>query len=408
MDSSLATIEPIPRPEEAQPTAPIVLWTGADLARPLPPIPWVVQGLEISPGAPTLLAGVGFSGKTLLAQSLVLSVASGRRAFGAHPVRQGRAIHLDYEQGATTSWCRYQRLGRATGITDLADLADLRFGPMPRLALDRSDTSWLEWLCAGATLLVIDSLRAAAPTLDENSSEMRRPLDVLTRVSEATGCAVVVIHHGRKPREDDRGSGAAQIRGSGAIFDACSNVLVLRGLRPGVVRVSHQKARVTGMLRPPFDLAIEDVEVDGVPRAGLSVQPIAPGRPEQSALEEALIDLVRRQPGLSQRDIEKVKGLGSAAQRRQARDRLLEQGRLRRESRGGAFAFFPTERVCVQARPIASDDQDTSGAPCVPPMEGDADTVATDALRSVAPDTAAGPCRSRPRRPILPTPEVSS
>jgi len=53
---------------------------GASLAEPLPELPWLVPALGIAPGAPVLVAGYGYSRKTLAAQSLLLSVASGQPA----------------------------------------------------------------------------------------------------------------------------------------------------------------------------------------------------------------------------------------------------------------------------------------------------------------------------------------
>src|SRR5690606_11381173 len=123
----------------------------------------------------------------------------------------------------------------------------------------------------GFSLCIIDSLRAAAPSIDENSSDVRRVLDVLNRVSEKTGCTCLVIHHARKPSKDSSGGARMAIRGSGAIYDACSSVLVFDGQKGLPTTVSHEKARNSGILADDFDLVIDDVEMGGEPRAGLLV-----------------------------------------------------------------------------------------------------------------------------------------
>ena len=43
----------------------------------LGPVPWMCQGLKLAPGAPTIVAGASFSGKTAMMQSVALGVATG-------------------------------------------------------------------------------------------------------------------------------------------------------------------------------------------------------------------------------------------------------------------------------------------------------------------------------------------
>src|SRR5687768_17999122 len=45
----------------------------------------------------------------------LVCIATGTRVFGMHPVRQGRVMHLDYEQGRRLTRTRYQRLAAALG-----------------------------------------------------------------------------------------------------------------------------------------------------------------------------------------------------------------------------------------------------------------------------------------------------
>ena len=99
MPDAFSDTDPMSVPDGS--AAPATLPTiGVDeIFAPLPPIPWLVQALRLAPGAPVVLAGYGFSGKTLLAQEIALCVASGKPVFGLFTCRMGRALHLDFEQG---------------------------------------------------------------------------------------------------------------------------------------------------------------------------------------------------------------------------------------------------------------------------------------------------------------------
>jgi hypothetical protein len=282
-------------------------WVTAEgLDEQLPPIPWVIEGLEIAPGFPTLVAGYGYSAKTVTAQALALAVATGRPALGVFPVRQGKVRHIDYEQGQRLTLERYQRLGRVLGIK-FSDLGDsLGFVPLPREKLDDpSIENLLVRELEGITLAIFDSFRAGAPRTDENSSEASEPLRMLGRVSEATGCAIIVIHHARKTNEGD--SDERQIiRGSSGIFDACQSVWTFVAKKGEPTRASCAKARCTGRKLETFVIHVEDVAKDGDERWGMKVRyeeeanasVEAEGRRRQD-LEDTIVELLKGRPGSS-------------------------------------------------------------------------------------------------------------
>jgi hypothetical protein len=257
-----------PEPNCARKSQNPAAWPALDAAAifaRIEPVQHLLGAFDICPGAPTLFAGVGFSGKTVASQSLALSVAAGTKAWGSYPVRRGRVLHPDYEQGKHLSCTKYQRLA-APMMIGPADIADrLVLVPMPQIYLDSpAAEAFYEERCKGFDLVIIDSLRAACPSMEV--------LDMLNRVSGKTGACFVVIHHARKPQKDSPGGARASIRGSGAIFDACGSVLVFDGSDKGEpVRVTHEKARTTGRLADDFLLRIEDQEIDGHARAGLTV-----------------------------------------------------------------------------------------------------------------------------------------
>jgi hypothetical protein len=124
---------------------------------------------------------------------------------------------------------------------------------------------------SGRDLAIVDSLRAASAGQDENDSGIRTGLDMLGAVSEATGCRALVIHHARKQGPDDPG-GRYAIRGSSAIFDSVDAAYLFSAGKGEPVHVEQVKARSHGEPVEDFALVISDVDRDGDPRAGLSVE----------------------------------------------------------------------------------------------------------------------------------------
>lgn len=220
----------------AEPTWPavggrtIATFGGTDIAQPLPPLPYLVEKLGIASGAPTCIAGYGFGGKTIACQAMALALVANRPVWGAFFPRAGRVLHLDYEQGQRLTFERYQRLARADGI-DLAEVDDrLRVAIAPAVYLDDAGAEDVfARTMDGFDLVIIDSLRAAAPSADENSSEVRKYIDRLGRATAKTGAVCIFIHHARKPKADDPDGAKFKIRGSSALFDACASVFVVRG-----------------------------------------------------------------------------------------------------------------------------------------------------------------------------------
>ncbi|MEI9936675.1 MAG: AAA family ATPase [Pseudomonadota bacterium] len=258
----LARGELVGAPASGGTSATVPAWTElgiSEICAPLPPVPWLVQDLEIAPGAPAIIGGYGFSGKTVAAQALALSVATGKPVWGAFAARTGRVLHIDYEQGSRLTRDRYQRLMVGIGATAEQVGERLVVVPMPGVYMSSHSTEeFLSRRCEGLDLTIIDSLHASCPGIEENEAGARAPLDMLTRVSERTGCAFVVIHHARKPSKDGAGGAKVGLRGSGALFDACASVLMFAADKDEPPTVKHEKARITGKTAGDFALKIED------------------------------------------------------------------------------------------------------------------------------------------------------
>lgn len=236
-----------------------------DIFAPLGPIPWVVEDLSLAAGAPGILGGYGGRGKSWFAQGLALCVATGE-PFGTIRVKRGKVVYLDYEQGSRLTFQRFQQLalGLGKGPTDLTETLATHIMPTFRLNSDGAETKMAK-LVEGAALCIIDSLSACVTGIDENTSAMRDPLDMLTRVSELTGCAFLVLHHTRKPPENPsvKVDKEMSLRGSSGIHAACSTIWVLDHGSKGVLQLTHVKSRAS-KVRDSLNMNLTDVDGGGV------------------------------------------------------------------------------------------------------------------------------------------------
>jgi hypothetical protein len=293
------------------------LLTGDQIFAQLDPIKWVSPELCLGPGRPTLVPGYGYSLKTYSLQSMAVAIATGRRIWGEFRCVKGKVLHLDYEQGEYATRTRYQRLAFGLGASPEELFESLSLACFPDVYLNSPGVEGtLCRLCDTFSLCIIDSFRAAVPGVDENDSGVRLYLDILTRVSERTGCAFVVVHHAGKdsPDRDSRQSA----RGSSAIFDACGTVLKLAGKKafePVKVELVKTSAAASGKMQQT-SFYIEAVDIcsdDGSnPKAGIRIehrteeqidQPESPAV-KISSLKPALTELLQRHPtGLSTREV---------------------------------------------------------------------------------------------------------
>lgn len=319
-----------PPAQATAPTTPAITWVGPDrIFAPLPPMTWVSPDLMIGPGRPTELIAYGGTGKSLAMQALGLASAAGAPIWSRFGVPQAmRVCHLDYEQGARDTFFRYQRLAIGHGV-DLRALSDrLRVAAMPSVYLtDEAAYEAYARIADQHDLVMIDSLRASTPGVDENDSSVRSYIDVLTRVSEATGAAFLFIHHTGKSGGGYGSAGRDKRelgRGSSAIFDGCGCVLSIElgsePTAPRKVTMTKPPTSSEGAVIAPFGLVISDVARDGNPRAGVAVTWVELAAPDDQVEANAaydrdverLLGAIAAQPGASTRTIRTRVGMKHA------------------------------------------------------------------------------------------------
>lgn len=241
VNSELTSLRPAP---SVQAGGGFVGVPASVLVEPLPPVKYLIQHFGIAQGRPTLLSGYGGLGKTIVAQALALHIASGLPTCWSLPIASGSVWHFDYEMTRAPLQRRYQRL--AVGHEIPLQDCDLHLCSMPEIYL--SDTAAQDALSRATedvSLAIIDNLSAATATssLKENEAGIRRYLDMLTRVTEKTGCAFLVLVHERKASKEDGADPLQMVRGNSSITAAANSVVRLVADKDtGTLALSQPKA----------------------------------------------------------------------------------------------------------------------------------------------------------------------
>jgi hypothetical protein len=278
--------------------APIPFETTDQIPDEIPPIAYVSERLHLAPGRPACLVGYSGAGKTLLAACLALAVAapdelvaknpSAGVAWGGIPIdRRGKVLMLDLEVGSYLTKARINRLAKGRWALPRHWKDRLGFACMPNFSLVHADAeAKLTATLKGITLCIIDSLTALTPGVDENSKYMADHMALLTRVSEATGCAILVLHHEGKPPAD--GPRAVHLRGRGhsSIQGIWSSQWAVSTREGGRLVLEHGKTQWNGGLRPSWACQILDVATDKGPAEGVRIASMAGGDTE--AAEEVV------------------------------------------------------------------------------------------------------------------------
>jgi hypothetical protein len=286
------------------------------------------------------IVSYGGSGKSWLGVEMTIAVASGTPWLGRFGTKAGRCLYLDWENGLYEMRRRFQAVARArdlsfpvsgVALSSMPSVYMTDAGDFGRAVLDAS---------AGCALVVVDTLKAATPGVDENDSNMRVGLDQLRRVGEQTGCTFVVLVHGKKGGPNAGTDPREQGRGSSAIFDAADSVFHVTYTPNEPLRVSQTKARM-GRLAEPFQVTISDTD-----NGGVLVSATAAARPESVAADDfqklcdSVLEVVRANPGASGRLV-RAKTKGARAQATLAALEMLERhGAIRNTGKSNAAKWI--------------------------------------------------------------------
>lgn len=225
-----------------RPTVPFpALDLGAFLERPPAPPDWDLHGYWAR-GDVVLVTGDPGVGKSLNAQAIAAKSAGGGGEHLGDQLAARRVLYLDLESPEDVV---YDRL-RAFGVHGNLDTFRYLWRP-PGVDLTHDDG--LARLRATiddhrAEIAWIDSLRRAAPALDENDSRQVSTLfSSLRDIALELRCSIVIIHHPRKPVGDAKVEALYAARGSGDLPGSVDSYIFYRKLSGGLIRIEHGKAR---------------------------------------------------------------------------------------------------------------------------------------------------------------------
>jgi len=159
------------------------------------PSNYIVEGLIPADDVHVAVGDSGL-GKTPWAYQLGLCVASGTTFLG-HAVKQGRVLYYDLENGRE----EILEVGRS-----LCGYLGIRSFPPEFLVLrdEGNPVQLRQAIEAHAPVLVIvDTLRAFRPSAESKNEEMASFLGECKRIARQFHCAILLLHHIRKPKADD-------------------------------------------------------------------------------------------------------------------------------------------------------------------------------------------------------------
>jgi len=184
--------------------------TLADAYTARPPRRFLIDGLLPLPSLTIVFGGPG-SLKSMMLLDMAACIAAGRpwlESMPAGSVRPGitlrtsqaKVLWIDFDNGVLSSDERFEAIGRGHELP--AD-APLHYVSMPSPWLDASDRTLIleleQYIRQFAyELVIVDNLGLVTGDVEENSGDMARVMGHLRYLSEAAGCAVIVVHHQRK------------------------------------------------------------------------------------------------------------------------------------------------------------------------------------------------------------------
>jgi hypothetical protein len=200
----------------------------ANLDDPGPEHEWLIKGL-LTRGERSMCAGESQAGKSFFTLDIALSIARGVDFFGLRTMKGG----VIYQAGEGGRGIK-KRLRAYRQFHGIARDADLPFVLLPSpvdLYGNEDQTNllmeeirhWSKTFTVPLELVVIDTLSAATPGANENTSEdMSVVLARCARIAEECRCHVMIVHH--------MNAGGAKPRGHTSIFANLDNVITIRKL----------------------------------------------------------------------------------------------------------------------------------------------------------------------------------
>src|SRR5690606_36780380 len=231
-----------PEPPPEEPWAPAALLVGL-----VTRVEYLCKDLGIRDGRPSLWTADARCGKSTLAASVALAVASGRKLWGKLDVVQGDVCYVAGEgmEGIGRMWRRLALDQRITIPPSLHVTNQIRLaGPL-------CDEAKLRRVLESHKLVIFDTLRSLSREagIEENDPRFADGLYLLDRVSQGTGCCMVVLHHNNR---------SGNSNGTAALFGAAGNHLAFnRDEEKGSPLTCYAVGTRDGLKIPSFELEMK-------------------------------------------------------------------------------------------------------------------------------------------------------
>jgi hypothetical protein len=190
--------------------------------RPLPEAQWLVEPFfELD--SQVVLWGEPGCGKSFLALSWAMAIATGEPWLGEYPVRQGKVLYCAGEGGRGM-----RRRGAAAQLEyGYGDIPNLNFLTVaPRLRDPKVLASFMKLIKREQPQFVVIDTLARSMSGDENSAEhMGEWLQAAGMIQQETKACVMTLHHTAK---NIKKGGKPSERGSGALRGALDTSIMVR------------------------------------------------------------------------------------------------------------------------------------------------------------------------------------
>ena len=290
---------------------------------------WAVESIW-SEEAHGIIAGQAKSYKTLIALDLAVSVASGTNFLGRYPVpKKGPVIFVQAENQPGAIQDRTMRIANSRGLLDEVTFGEgdsINWKPgvdLPmnfvnnypdfNLASDEGFEILEGWMDqAKPKLVVLDPWYLFAVGVDENSAREVSPiLKGLMDLKQKYNCGTVLVHHYRKPKEDEGNDALAKISGTsvfGRWFQSALLVTAGDEAQSAVITPYHREFPPQGSIQVGFDLGNPeslDYDLD-----------VTEKKDTIRTLAQAMVDLVESDPGISIAELSAQMDIGKERCRR--------------------------------------------------------------------------------------------
>lgn len=331
--------QPTPEPDTPA-SARYRMMSLADVIAQPPPV-WVIDGV-IATQAVSVLYGQWGIGKSFITLDWALSIATGRPWID-HQVQTGPVVYIAAE-GAGGMGKRVQAWAAKTGQA-LPGPDRFIMIPEPVNLMDETTVSAFVAALTVAgierpALIVFDTLSRCTLGGEENSnSEMSVAVARTTEIAQATGAAVLLVHHPGK---------GGDIRGASALPGNVETVIRVSN-EEGVLKVECEKQK-DGATFDPFHLMLHYIEsADSMVVMSASGAALAGTRDGKLTTNQRRVLEALCSPSLAgcarQSELKEASGIAHPESFRRAADALINRGLVRVEGppKSRDRRYYPTE-----------------------------------------------------------------